>query len=96
MRIGKLHCGGDRWVDATVAFMKSGGYSVSKQIPDINVPTLVLWGRQDEILEPSCAERFEREIPGSRLVWVEDCGHVAHLEQPQFAAETLLAFAREE
>jgi len=29
------------------------------------------------------------------MVWVERCGHVAHLEQPDFMCETLLEFAQE-
>jgi len=28
-------------------------------------------------------------------VWVEKCGHVAHLEQPDFMCKTLLEFAGE-
>jgi pimeloyl-ACP methyl ester carboxylesterase len=56
--------------------------------------TLVLWGRQDNILDPVNAERFLEEVPDSRLVWVEDCGHVAHLEQPTFMRDTLFEFAK--
>jgi pimeloyl-ACP methyl ester carboxylesterase len=55
--------------------------------------TLVLWGREDKILEPSYAEKFMKELPNARLVWVEKCGHVAHLEQPDFMCQTLWDFA---
>jgi pimeloyl-ACP methyl ester carboxylesterase len=61
----------------------------------VQQPTLVLWGRQDEILPPSTAAKFEQALPNGRLVWVEACGHCAHLEQPQFAAEQIMAFFRE-
>lgn len=52
-----------------------------------------MWGRNDEILEPSYAARFEQTLPNCRLRWVEQCGHCAHLEQPELAAAEILAFA---
>ncbi len=52
-----------------------------------------MWGRNDEILEPSYAGRFEATLPNCRLRWVEECGHCAHLEQPELAAAEILAFA---
>lgn len=45
----------------------------------VQQPTLVLWGRQDTILELAYAERFERTLPNGRLVWIEDCGHCGQL-----------------
>ena len=56
--------------------------------------TLVMWGRQDEILEPELAGRFNREVRNSTVVWVEESGHVPHLEQPAKVAETLIKFAK--
>ncbi len=32
------------------AFIRSGGYSLSKQVARVTSPTLVMWGRQDKIL----------------------------------------------
>lgn len=49
--IGRLHCLRDGWSDAMVSFMQSGGFSPSSKISKINSPALVLWGRQDGILE---------------------------------------------
>ncbi len=62
-------------------------------LPQIQQEVLVMWGRNDEILEPSYAERFQATLPRSSLVWAERCGHCAHLEQPAFAAEQILGFA---
>lgn len=36
--------------------------------------------------------RFEQTLPDGRLVWVEECGHCAHLEQPELAARLILDF----
>jgi pimeloyl-ACP methyl ester carboxylesterase len=82
MRIGRLHTHLDGWVDANVAFMSSGGYAVSKKLEKITLPCLVAWGRNDEILDPSYADKFMEVLPDARLVWIEECGHVPALEQP--------------
>jgi pimeloyl-ACP methyl ester carboxylesterase len=74
-----MHISG--WMEANIAFMRSGGYSVSHRIKEVTVPTLVLWGRNDEILDAKFAEKFPQELPESRVVFVERCGHSPHLEQ---------------
>lgn len=46
------------WADASLQYMGSGGFSVSTKVPNIDAETLVLWGRQDKILDPKLyAER---------------------------------------
>lgn len=48
----------DGWADASLQYMSSGGFAVSTKVPSINQETLVLWGRQDKILDPKLyAER---------------------------------------
>lgn len=94
MRVGRLHTHLPGWTDANIAFMRSGGYAISSKIAEIQQDVLVMWGRNDEILEPSYAERFQSTLPRSTLVWAERCGHCAHLEQPAFAAEQILGFAQ--
>jgi pimeloyl-ACP methyl ester carboxylesterase len=82
--IGRLHCLREGWSDAMVNFMQSGGFSPSKLVPQVRVPTLVLWGREDGILDgKEYALRFTELIPNSKLEWLEECGHVPHLEQPE-------------
>lgn len=83
MRVGRLHTHLPGWTDANVAFMQSGGYAVSTRIGEVKLPTLVVWGRDDEILSPDYAQKFMDSLPDARLVWVDECGHCAHLEQPQ-------------
>lgn len=59
----------------------------------VKVDTLVLWGRNDQILNPEWANRFPTELPGCKLVFVEECGHLPHLEHADLVAEQLLNFA---
>jgi len=90
--VGRLHTLLPQWNDATLSFMRSGGFRVVEKIPKLKTKTMVLWGRGDKILEPANAERFEREIEDCKLVWVEESGHVPHLEQPEFTCQQLLRF----
>lgn len=54
----------------------------SEQIRTIRQPTLILWGARDALLVPADAERFHRDIPGSRLVMFDALGHVPQEEDP--------------
>lgn len=62
----------------------------------LSVPTLVLWGRNDEILDPKMAERIPEQVPGSQLVYVDRCGHSPHLEQSGIVASHILEFIKSE
>lgn len=89
-----LHLKCSNWHKSLIAFTKSGGYgSFASQISDIKQQTLVLWGRQDNILGTKDAGKFVKAIPNSRLVWMENCGHVPHLEKPAATARAILDFA---
>lgn len=80
------------WQDANIAFMRSGGYSISGRIAEVRTRTLVAWGRNDAILDPSNALRFMDTLPNAELAWVEDCGHCAHLEKPEALQGAVAAF----
>jgi pimeloyl-ACP methyl ester carboxylesterase len=58
------------------------GYDFTDRLPEIEVPTLIVWGRQDRVVPPADGQEFERLIPGSRLVVFDRCGHVPQLEKP--------------
>ena len=94
MRVGKLHCYTQCWEDASINFLLSGGFSPSSWVDKVTQQTLLLWGRNDEILEPKTAEKFVETMPRCTLKWVEDCGHVPHLEKPELTAETVLEFLK--
>ena len=46
-----------------------------------NLPTLIIWGRQDAIVPMSVAEVYQASIPGSQLVIVDNCGHHPEIEK---------------
>ena len=57
-------------------------YDFRDRLPEIRCPTLVVWGRQDVLVPVGDAAEFERLIPHSRRVVMEDTGHVPMLERP--------------
>ena len=86
-----LHLQCSNWNKSLIAFTKSGGYgSFSDRISNIQQPTLIIWGKQDKILGTKDAAKFERAIPDSKLIWIDSCGHVPHLEQPDLTAKAIL------
>lgn len=88
-----LHLKCPDWNKSLIAFTKSGGYgSFASRISEIQQPTLIIWGKQDKILGTKDAVKFERGILNSKLVWIDNCGHVPHLEQPAATAREILAF----
>ncbi|MBX7199760.1 MAG: alpha/beta hydrolase [Rhodospirillaceae bacterium] len=57
----------------------------------IRIPTLVLCGRQDLLCPVKVHEEMHVRITGSKLVVVEDCGHLAPLERP-YATSAVLRY----
>lgn len=62
------------------------------RLSSLTAPTLLLWGGRDRLIPPAVAERFRRDIPGSRLVVFPELGHVPHEEDPQRTAEAVKEF----
>jgi len=69
---------------------------VSDKVSKVAQSTLVVWGRDDKILDSSFPLRFQSTLPVNRLHWVERCGHVPHLERPDETAAVIEEFIAEE
>jgi pimeloyl-ACP methyl ester carboxylesterase len=57
-------------------------YDFEDRIPEISCPTLIVWGRTDEIVPVEDAYEYERLIPNARKVIFEETGHIPMLERP--------------
>jgi pimeloyl-ACP methyl ester carboxylesterase len=58
----------------------------------VRVPTLIVWGAQDQIVPIECGHLYQQAIPGATLRVIEQCGHWPHFEQPQALAEIIREF----
>ena len=56
---------------------------------EMPLPALIVWGRQDRIVPPLNALRFEADLPAAKLHLFDDCGHAPHLEYPEEAAAAI-------
>ncbi len=56
--------------------------SDADRIRELRLPTLILWGGRDRLNPPDDAERFHRDIAGSRRVIFDELGHVPQEEDP--------------
>jgi len=53
-------------------------------LPNINVPTLLIWGENDTATPVADAEIMEKMIPDAGLVKVKGCSHYVFLENPGY------------
>ena len=58
----------------------------------IKVPTLVLHGESDVLIEPASAHKFAAAIPGAKLVTYPHVGHLPQIEIPERSAADVAAF----
>jgi pimeloyl-ACP methyl ester carboxylesterase len=77
------------------AFRASIEYDFRDRLPEIEAPTLVVWGANDSVISVHDADQFERLIDDSRKVVMEDTGHVPMLERPNAFNDLLLDFLAE-
>jgi pimeloyl-ACP methyl ester carboxylesterase len=61
---------------------------------DIQKPVLVLWGKEDHIIDVSCVPIFEKNLPHSTSVILKNTGHCPMIEKPGETAEHYLTFLR--
>jgi pimeloyl-ACP methyl ester carboxylesterase len=70
---------------------------LADRLADESVPLLVVYGAQDDLVDPQSAQGF-RAVPGARIVTLDGVGHSPHVEAPRPTARLIdrfLAQARE-
>lgn len=72
------------------ALLETGRQAIPKnfqeiisEYPTISVPTLILWGLNDEVIPLKIGRMLHEAIPGSRLELINNCGHVPQEERPE-------------
>ena len=64
------------------------------RLHEIDVPTLILWGEQDNLLPREEQERRAAAIPNATLLVYPETGHLAHWVRPEWVVRDLEAFLR--
>lgn len=65
---------------------------LDNRLTEIRVPTLVVWGKQDNLLPLASGERYAAGIPGARLVSFDKCGHMPPIEKTEEFVSVVTAF----
>ena len=63
-------------------------------LPQVDVPTLLIWGEHDVRSPLDVAAQFAEGIPHAELAVLPDCGHLSNLEQPERFNEVLRQHCR--
>jgi len=86
----------DKMVDDQLALRLRAAFTITKvqeagekglgslteaDVRAVKAPTLIVWGKYDELADPAGADRLEAAIPGSKKVIVDNCGHMPQLEK---------------
>ncbi len=70
-------------------------YRMDDELAKVKVPTLLIWGAQDEVTPPSVAYQFHEHLPNAQLIFFEQCGHAPPLEHPEKFSRTVRSFLTE-
>jgi pimeloyl-ACP methyl ester carboxylesterase len=57
-------------------------HGLGRRLHRIQVPTLIVWGRDDALHPVAYADEFGSRIRGSQVEVIDDCGHVLQADQP--------------
>jgi pimeloyl-ACP methyl ester carboxylesterase len=82
-------------VGAYVRAYLPGAGSLWRIARSITVPTLVVAGGLDRIVDPRVGPAVARAIPDSRLLVLDRVGHVAQMEEPQLVARAVVGLLDE-
>ena len=65
---------------------------LEKWLHRVKLPALVIWGDDDKILPPEYAALWRQRLPDARLIMLDNCGHLPHVEQAPVVARHILTF----
>jgi len=68
--------------------------ALTARYPDLDIPTLLLWGRHDRVVPLSVGERLLEVLPRATLEVLEDCGHLPPEELPKDSLQIVESFLK--
>ena len=71
------------------------GITVQDRLKELQMPTLLIWGRHDHIFPATRAQAALQQLPRGRLEIFEDSGHTPQMEEPERFNRLVLDFLAE-
>lgn len=69
-------------------------HNMAKDVVNIDLPTCLIWGKNDIVTPPEVANQFNELIKNSELNWIDKCGHAAMMERPDEFNKVLEAWMK--
>ncbi|MGB5209352.1 MAG: alpha/beta fold hydrolase [Gammaproteobacteria bacterium] len=87
------------WIHDQIRIQGAGGTRpatpLQPLLTGLDLPTLIVWGEEDRVLDPSGAALLAAVLPASELQILPGIGHLPMLERPEETAERYLQFLGE-
>jgi pimeloyl-ACP methyl ester carboxylesterase len=68
------------------------GADLEAGLSGLTVPTLALFGADDQLISPETGRELRRQLPSCNLAFVYDAGHAIELERPEACTEAVADF----
>jgi len=66
----------------------------AKVIAEYNIPTLIVWGAEDQVLKPETAHLMSELIPQAKVIMMDEVGHVPMVEAVKESADDYKEFRK--
>jgi pimeloyl-ACP methyl ester carboxylesterase len=77
---------------ATIDIFRQRAKPTPEKIKQIHIPTLIIWGEEDQLIDVSNAYLFNQDIKGSRMLIIKKSGHVPMEETPEAVYQSIKNF----
>jgi pimeloyl-ACP methyl ester carboxylesterase len=67
---------------------------LAQRLYRVTMPTLLVWGGSDRVVSAEHGSAYQRAIAGSRLVSINEAGHIPVLEKPDDTARCVTEFLK--
>jgi len=64
------------------------------RLPEVEAPTLILFGENDKVVPPANADLLAAKIPNARITILPDAGHFFPIEVPEAASQAVIDFIK--
>ena len=81
-------------IDRVLQNLRDGRERLDDRIAALTVPTLLIWGEEDQLIPIATGRRMHSLISGSRLEVIPQCGHLPAFEKPIEFTNCVLNFLR--
>lgn len=68
--------------------------SVEERVAGLTTPTLIVWGRKDQMVNAEAARTLKKLMPRSQVIVMEEAGHMPMVEDPLQVARNYLKFRK--